>query len=50
MKYGSSYLGQTTRPCNSRQKNNKKRSCRIVNFAVPTDNRVKMNESELRDK
>ena len=41
-------LGQTTRPYNNQQK--KKRNCRIVNFAVPTDHRVKLKESEKKDK
>ena len=30
--------------------NKKKRTCRIVNFAVPTDYRVKLKESEKKDK
>ena len=30
--------------------NIKKRTCRIVNFAVPTDHRVKLKKSEKRDK
>ena len=28
----------------------KKRTCQIVNFAIPTDHRVKLKESEKRDK
>ena len=28
----------------------KKRTCRLVDFAVPADNRVKIKESEKRDK
>ena len=43
----SSNLGQTTRPSDSQQKN---RTWRIVYFAVPADHRVKLNESEKRDK
>ena len=30
--------------------NKKKRTCRIVNFAVPADHRVKLEESEKRKK
>ena len=30
--------------------NKKKRTCKIVDFAVPADNRVKMKESETKDK
>ena len=30
--------------------NNKKRTCQIVNFAVSADHRVKLKESEKRDK
>ena len=40
-------LGQITRPYNNQQK---RRICRIVNFAVPADNRVKLNKSEKKDK
>ena len=36
-------LGQTTRPYNNQQK---KRTCRIVDFAVPVDQRVKLKESD----
>ena len=35
-----------TRPSDSKQG---KRTCRIVNFAVPADHRVKLKESETRD-
>ena len=45
---GSPNLGQTTRSCYNQQK--KKRTCKIVDFAVPTDLRVKMKESEKKDK
>ena len=44
---GSSNLGQTTRPHNNQQK---MRIFRIVRFAVTTDNRVKVKESEKKDK
>ena len=30
--------------------NKKKRTCRIVDFAVPSNHRVKLNESEKKDK
>ena len=37
-----------TRPYNNQQK--KKRICRIVNFAVSVDHRVKLKENEKKDK
>ena len=40
-------LCQTTRPSDSQQK---KRTCRIVDFVVPADQRVKLKESEKQDK
>ena len=40
-------LGQTIRSCNNQQQ---KRSCWIVDFAVPADLRVKLKESEKREK
>ena len=30
--------------------NNNKRTCKIVNFAVPTEYRIKLKESEKKDK
>ena len=33
-----------------KKKNKEKRTCRIVDFAVPTDHRVKLKESKKRDK
>ena len=42
------YLGQTTKPSYSRQKNDI--TCRTVDFAVPSDHGVKPKESEKRDK
>ena len=44
---GSPSLGQTTRFYNI---NKKKRTRRIVNFAVPAEHRVKLKECEKRDK
>ena len=44
---GSPNLGQKTRPYRNRQK---KRTCRIEDFAVPADDRVKLKESEKKDK
>ena len=41
---GSHNLGQKTRP-----KDNKKK-CKIVDFAVPVDHRIKLKESEKKDK
>ena len=43
---GSPNLGPTTRPYN----NKNKRTCRIVDFAVPVDPRVKLKGCEKRDK
>ena len=51
-------LGQTTRPCNNQQqkekkkmnKERKKRTWRIVDFAVLADSRVKLKGSEKKDK
>ena len=44
---GSSNLSQKTRPYNNQQK---KRICKIVDFAVPADYRIKLNENEKKDK
>ena len=44
---GSPNLGQITRP---RYNHKKKRTRKIVNFAVPVDKRVKLKESEKKDK
>ena len=33
-----------------RRKKKKKKTCRLVDFAVPADHRVKIKESEKRDK
>ena len=41
-------LGQKTRPYNNKQK--KKRTCKIFDFAVPADHRIKLKESEKKDK
>ena len=40
-------LGQKTRPNNNQQK---KRTCKIVDFAVPADHRIKLKECEKEDK
>ena len=45
---GSLNLSQTTRPYNNQQQ--KKRICKIVDFPVPADHRVKLKESEKKDK
>ena len=42
-------LGQKTRPYNNQQKK-KKIICKIVDFAVPVDHRIKLKECEKRDK
>ena len=44
----SPYLSQITRSCNSQQK--KKRTCRIVDFPVPADHKVKLKESKKKNK
>ena len=45
---GSLNLGQKTRPYSNQQK--KKRICKIVDFAVPANHRIKLKESEKKDK
>ena len=45
---GSPNLGQKTRPYNNQQQ--KKRICKIVDFAVPTNLRIKLKEFEKKDK
>ena len=45
--HGLSNLGQTTRPIDCQQQ---KRTRRKVDFAVPVDHRLKVKESEKRDK
>ena len=42
-------LGQKTRPYNDQQKK-KKKICKIVDFVVPADHRIKLKEYEKRDK
>ena len=44
---GSSNLGQTSRPSNNQQK---KRTCRIIDFAVSAEHRVKLKENEKKEK
>ena len=46
--HGSPNLSQKTRPNNNQQK--KKRICKIVDFTVPADHRIKLKESEKKDK
>ena len=43
--HGSPNLGQKTR-----HNINKKRNCKIVDFAVPADHRIKLKEYEKKDK
>ena len=45
---GSPNLVQKTRPYNNQQQ--KKRTCKIVDFAVPADHRIKLTECEKKDK
>ena len=44
---GSPNLSQKTRPYNNQQK---KKICKIVDFAVPADHRIKRKEREKKDK
>ena len=44
---GSPNIGQTTQPYNNQQK---KRTYKIVNFAVPADHTLKLKESEKKEK
>ena len=44
---GSPNLGQKTRPYDNLQK---KRICKIVDFAVPAEHRIKLKECEKKDK
>ena len=46
---GSFKPGQKTRLNNNQQKE-KKRTCKIVDFAVPADHRIKLKEWEKKDK
>ena len=43
---------QTNKPTDSQQQqtNKKKRTCWVVDFAFPTDHKVKLKESETKDK
>ena len=48
---GSPNLGPKTRPYNNQQQNKKKNKiCKIVDFAVPADHRIKLKKCEKRDK
>ena len=44
----SANIGQKTRPYNNQQQN--KRTCKIGDFAVPADRRIKLKEREKKDK
>ena len=46
--HGSPDLGQKTRPYNNQQQKNI--ICRIVDFVVPTDHKIKLKECEKKDK
>ena len=46
--HGSPNLGQKTWPYNNQQKKN--RICKVVDFAVPADHRIKLKEREKKDK
>ena len=44
------YLGQKTRPYNHQQQIKRERICKIVDFAVSADHRIKAKECEKKDK
>ena len=46
---GSPNLGQKTRPYINQQKKKKEKTCKIVNFAVPLNHRIKLKEIEKKD-
>ena len=51
--FGSANLIQTTRPCDSQkqqQQQQQKWCCRIVDFDLPADRRVKLRENKRKDK
>ena len=48
--YRSHNLGQKTRPYNYQQQQKKKRICKIVDFAVPANHRIKLKECEKKEK
>ena len=43
-------FGQTNKPIDSQQQQQKKRICEIVDFAVPADHKVKLKEIKKKDK
>ena len=47
---GSPNLGPDPRLYNNQQQQKKKRICYIVDFAIPEDHRVKLKESNKKDK
>ena len=47
---GSPNLGPKTRSYDNQQKKKKKKICKIVDFAVPADHRIKLKECAKRDK
>ena len=48
--HGSPNLGQKTRLNNNQQKKKKKRICKIVDYTVPADHKIKLKECEKKDK
>ena len=46
---GSPNLVQKTRPYHNQQQKKKKKICKIFDFAVPADHRIKLKECEKRD-
>ena len=46
--HGSPNLGQKTKLNNNKQ--TKKRTCKIVDFSIPADHRIKLKEHEKNDK
>ena len=47
---GSSIFDRQNRPYNNNNNNNNKRTCKIVDLAVPSDHRIKLKENEKKSK
>ena len=47
---GPPNLNQITRPNNNQPKKKQNRTCKIVDFAVPAEHRIKLKECEKKDK
>ena len=47
---GSLNIGQKTRPYSNQQQKKKKRTCKIVDIAVPADDKIKLKECVKKGK